>query len=222
MDKLILIGYDNPMNKGRIEAFSDGVFSIVMTLLVLDIRLPHHTEGNMTNGELLELLTALGPVLRSYVISFTVLGMYWVAQHAYFHLFVKQVDRVTAWLNLLFLMLIVFIPFTTNLIGQYPYNEVAIASYGVNIIGCGLTLYVMLLFMIHNRHMMHDDVSPTLIRHATIRVLIVPGFAVLGIMAGFLHSPLSFFLFGFPIVFNIIPGTLDSLDRLYLKITKKT
>ena len=220
MDKQGQIGYDIFMNKSRIEALSDGVFSIVMTILVFNIKLPDF-KGDVSNGEVLQVLQNLWPVLRSYVISFMVLGMYWVAQHSYFHLFTKHVNRITAWLNLLFLMQIVFVPFTSHLIGQYPHNQIAVICYGFNIIGIGLTLYVMLLFLIKNRHMMHEDVSAVLIRHATIRILCTPTFAVFGIIASFLHSSLSFFLFAFPIVFNIIPGTLDALEGVVFKIFRK-
>ena len=203
------------MNKMRVEALSDGVFAIVMTLLIMEFKVPNLSTGVVTNAEMIDKMRALWPILRSYFVSFIILGMYWVAHHAYFHMFTKHVDRVIAYLNILFLMSIAFIPFSAHLIGQYPQNEVAVASYGLNIICVGMTLYIMLWFIIHNRHMMHDDVSPKLIAQATIRVLLPPAFAVLGIIAGFAHVlSLSFFLFAFPIIFNIIPGSLDALERV--------
>ena len=82
------------MNKGRLEAFSDGVFAIVITLLILDVRLPPGVHVSI--GALWQLL----PRLATFVLSFVVVGVYWVAHHNMMH-FIERVDRSLLWLNLL-------------------------------------------------------------------------------------------------------------------------
>ena len=72
------------MNKARVESLSDCVFSIVMTLLIIDFKVPNISGHAVTNAEMIDKLWALWPILRSYFISFILLGMYWVAHHAYF------------------------------------------------------------------------------------------------------------------------------------------
>ena len=99
----------------RIEAFSDGVFAIAITLLVLNLQVPEIA----TVSELASKLGALWPKLVSYVLSFMVVGIYWVAHHNTFH-YIKRSDRNLLWLNILMMLFVVFIPFPAALLGQYP------------------------------------------------------------------------------------------------------
>ena len=206
------------MNKTRIEALSDGVFSIVMTLLIIDIKVPKIVGEIVTNDILWQKLWELWPLFRSYLISFIILGMYWIAHHALFHLFVRQVNRVFAWLNILFLMFIAFIPFSAHLMGEYPTHQPAIIVYGLNIILSGLTFYVMYRMIVMNPELVHENVTKRLKIQSTIRVLLPPVFAILGIIVSFWSISTSFFLFAFPIFFNAIPGTLDYPEKLLVKL----
>jgi len=87
------------MNKSRIESLSDCVFSIVMTLLIIDIKVPPMTNADSAH-ELWGRLLLLWPLFRSYYFSFAILGMYWIAHHALFHLFVKHANRPMTYINL--------------------------------------------------------------------------------------------------------------------------
>ena len=207
------------MNKLRIEALSDGVFSIVMTLLIIDIRVPQLLMPE-NSQEMMGQLSRMWPLFRSFYISFAILGMYWVSHHALFHLFAKHANRPITYLNILFLCLISLIPFSAHLIGQYPHNQVAVAVYGANVIVIGVVQYWMLRLILDDAQMRHEAVTDKLIMQATVRVLLTPSFAVLGVIAGFYHSSFSFFLFAFPVVFNIIPGSLNALERGCTKVFK--
>jgi len=101
------------MSKGRLEAFSDCVFSIVATLLILDVHLP--TGAGIAAASLRGLLPKVGV----FLLSFVMVGMYWVAHHNMLH-FLRQVDRNLLYLNLLLLLCVVFIPFPTSLHRQVP------------------------------------------------------------------------------------------------------
>src|SRR5215472_15319593 len=109
----------------RLEAFSDGVFAVAITLLVLNLQVPQITAIS----ELVPRLVELWPKLLSYVLSFVLVGIYWVAHHNTFH-YIKRSDRNLLWLNILLLLCIVFIPFPTALLGQYPELRVSIIIYG--------------------------------------------------------------------------------------------
>jgi uncharacterized membrane protein len=100
---------------GRLEAFSDGVLAIAITLLVLDLRVP--VEQSLS-GTLAQALGAEWPAYAAYVTSFLVIGIIWVNHHAVFDL-VARVDRITLFLNLLLLMAVAAIPFTTALLSEY-------------------------------------------------------------------------------------------------------
>jgi uncharacterized membrane protein len=114
----------------RIEALADGVFAIVMTLLVLELAVPHLAEPSTSDALLKELL-GLRPKVIVYVLSFTVLGFFWTFHHRQLDLIVRN-NGMFLWANIFFLMVVALIPFSTSLIGDYPTNRVAIIVYGSN------------------------------------------------------------------------------------------
>jgi uncharacterized membrane protein len=128
------------MGKSRLEAFSDGVFAIVVTVLVLDIRLPALGPG-AHSAALLAALAALLPKILSFVLSFAFATTYWVNHHHFFQT-VRHANRTLLWLNSLFLLTLVFIPFPTSLLGEYPTEPVALAVFGavVAVIGTAFGL----------------------------------------------------------------------------------
>ncbi len=97
--------------------FSDAVFAIAITLLTLEIRLPA-TDGSLTNAELFQSILAIGPKFIAYIISFLVIGLFWIGHHRKFQL-IRKYDGTLMFLNLLLLMTIAFIPFPTFLISTY-------------------------------------------------------------------------------------------------------
>jgi uncharacterized membrane protein len=116
-----------PMNKQRIESLSDGVFAVAMTLLVFGFK----AGGGGTSVRLH--LVGLWPQLLSYILSFVIVGVYWVAHHTLFH-FVAKANRTLLWCNNLFLMTIAFLPFPASLLGEYPSSHTSIALYGCTLI----------------------------------------------------------------------------------------
>ncbi|HYL15547.1 MAG TPA: TMEM175 family protein [Terriglobales bacterium] len=115
------------MSKGRLEAFSDGVFAIVITLLILDVRLPAGVHVSIAA------LEQLLPRIATFVLSFVVVGVYWVAHHNMLY-FIERVDRSLLWLNLLLLLCIVFIPFPASFLGTDLRSPLAVRLYGVSLI----------------------------------------------------------------------------------------
>ncbi len=100
---------------GRVEAFSDGVLAIAITLLVLDLRVPVRDE---LTGSLAHALAQEWPSYAAYVTSFLVIGIIWLNHHTVFQ-FIGLVDRVLLFLNLILLMFVAAIPFTTSLLAEY-------------------------------------------------------------------------------------------------------
>jgi len=204
------------MNKTRIEFLSDAVFSIVMTLLVLEIKVPEiHTEHGLTDAELWPQISHLTPLFLSYLISFTVLTMYWVSNHALFHFFIKKTDRAIAFINMLFLMFVSIIPFSAHFLGVYPDREPAVIVYGVNLILIGMIGLWMLYHVLNHSDLVHKDLTQKTIKQAKIRLFLTPTFSLLGVVFSVVSIPFSLFLFAFPIIFNIIPGTLNTLEKVF-------
>lgn len=204
------------MNKLRLEFLSDGVFAIVMTLLIIEIHVPEFDHLNVTNGELWQALLHLSPLFVSYFVSFLVLSMFWLSHNALYSFFAKNIDRYLILLNMLYLCTIAFIPFSAHLIGRYPQNEVAFIVYGLNLFVTGSCSYFLLKYAILSKEIDTDHVSSRVFKQAAIRVTLTPFFSLLGILAASLgYLPVALFFFGFPIVFNILPGGLDFLERKF-------
>lgn len=115
----------------RVLAFSDGLFAIAMTLLVVSITVPAlHTTGDET--ELARALNDLSPSFISFGISFFVIGRYWLAHHQFFSM-LTAVDSHLVKVNLVYLAFIAFLPFPTDLLGTYFDNAVSVATYAVTV-----------------------------------------------------------------------------------------
>src|SRR6266705_3217942 len=112
------------MGKGRIEAFSDGVIAIIITIMVLELKVPH--------GDDLPALGAQWPVFFSYVLSFVNVGIYWNNHHHLFHA-VKHVSGKVMWANMHLLFWISLFPFTTGWVGENHFALWPVVIYGVDL-----------------------------------------------------------------------------------------
>lgn len=129
------------MQKNRLETFTDGVFAIVITLLILDIHFPEDNYEHLIHAFIDTI-----PKMLAYVSSFFVIGIYWVAHHQWFEK-VAKVNRTFLWLNIVFLMFISFLPFPTSLLGLYPFEPLPIIVYGVNLMIVNLMGFIMLWYL---------------------------------------------------------------------------
>lgn len=120
---------DSNFSSGRIEAFSDGVIAIIITLMILEIKLPDlHKVDNHSNLWLA--LKPMLPHLLAYLLSFIMLGIYWVNHHNFFHK-IQYADRRLLWLNLNLLFWFSLIPIPTQLMGDLPTNPESCVIYGL-------------------------------------------------------------------------------------------
>src|SRR5881296_2621984 len=116
------------MSTARLEAFSDGIFAIVVTLLVLEIHVPV-VIGPDVSAALRGGLFRMAPLFLSYALSFGIICIWWVAHHHFFALLTRS-SRSLLWLNSVFLFWLAFIPFPTALLGNYPTETIAVMCYG--------------------------------------------------------------------------------------------
>jgi uncharacterized membrane protein len=117
--------------------FSDAVFAIAITLLALEIRVPEVPDDPTA---LREALLTLWPRFFSFLISFWIVGTYWVAHHRVFH-YIRGYTRRLLFINLLFLMWIVLLPFSSTLLGEYGDHQMVVIIYAVHVGLAGLTLH---------------------------------------------------------------------------------
>jgi uncharacterized membrane protein len=127
------------MEKGRLEAFSDGVIAIIITIMVLELKVPH--------ADNLAALNPLVPVFLSYVLSFVNIGIYWNNHH---HLFqaVRYVNGRVLWANMHLLFWLSLIPFTTAWMGENHFTSVPVALYGLVLLFAGIAYLILSLTLI--------------------------------------------------------------------------
>jgi uncharacterized membrane protein len=202
------------MNKGRLEAFSDGVFSIVMTLLIFNIKVPT-LVGQFTDNDLWIALGNVWPSIVIFMLTFAVLSIFWINHHFLFESYAKDIDRRLNLLNLLYLMFVVFVPFTATLWGEYGEHQPAAILYGVNIFIIVLITSFMSRYIRNSESLLHDDVTPRLMKQARFRSLVSLISYAIGIALTFVYAPLAGLFYVFPIIFNILPGTLNLAERIF-------
>jgi len=125
----------------RVLALSDGVFAIIITLLVLEVHVPELTEGQSLN----EALGEIRPSFTAFVISFILAGMYWVAHRDLFAL-IRRTDRGLVWLNILYLLPLCLLPFGAGLLGRYEHEPVALRIYGLLLVAIAVMRVVIWLY----------------------------------------------------------------------------
>jgi len=127
------------MKKGRLEAFSDGVFAIIITIMVLELKPP---QGE-TMGDLLE----MAPTFLGYVISFAYVGIYWNNHHHMFQV-VEKVDGRVLWANLFLLFWLSLMPFVTAWAGQSNFAAQPVTLYGIVLLMCAISYTILQLHLI--------------------------------------------------------------------------
>lgn len=132
------------MTKTRLETFSDGVIAIIITIMVLELKVPHDAS--------LAALTPLVPVLLSYVMSFVYLGIYWNNHHHLLHA-VQHVDGRVLWANLHLLFWLSLIPFVTAWMGENHFGRAPVALYGIVLLAASIAYYILtrVLISLHGR-----------------------------------------------------------------------
>lgn len=139
------------METGRVQAFSDGVFAIIITIMVLDLKVPH-------SDQLID-LARLWPVFMSYVISFVYVGIYWNNHH---HLFqaATEVKGGVLWANLHLLFWLSLVPFVTTWAGENHFMAAPMALYGFDLMMCGIAYYILV------RSLIASQSDPSLLKSA--------------------------------------------------------
>jgi uncharacterized membrane protein len=122
------------MDTRRLEAFSDGVLAIIITIMVLELKAPHDAG--------LPALWALWPVFLSYVLSFVYVGIYWNNHHHMLHV-TQRVTGANLWANLHLLFWLSLLPFSTGWMGENEFARWPTVTYGVNLLACALAYFLL-------------------------------------------------------------------------------
>lgn len=202
------------LGKTRIEALTDGIFATVMTILVLSLTIPVITQppGNESAAQLLAeefgQLSVLLPAVLTYIISFVILGVFWVGHHNLFH-YVRRTDRVLLWINIAFLISVGLLPFTTAVLGRNLTDQAAVILYGINGMLCGLLLRSIWWYATSGRRLVDHDLDKHIVTIAGRRIIVGAIVFTAAILSSFVSSWLSIVLYASVAIYFIIPSHLD-------------
>lgn len=175
----------------RIVNFTDGVFAIVITLLILTIQAPEIPSDSVAR-ELPGRLLDLAPKFLSYVISFLVVAVYWMAHHRVFRP-IRGYDRTLLWLNFLFLMTISFLPFPTSLLGEYGDHQLPVVIYAANVSVASLLLTLISWYATSGHRLTAPALDEVDVRRGRVQGLVVPAVFLLSIVVSFFSVPAAMY-----------------------------
>jgi uncharacterized membrane protein len=202
------------MSHTRLDQLSDGIFAIVMTILVFEIRIPA-LPGYIGNNELWTAIEKLVPVLLAYILSFALLYTYWRAHHFFISIYAKNIDSLLTNINALFFMLISLVPFSSRILGDYPNNELGIIIFGVHIILIGLCLFWMRSYVLYSEHIKNPEITKREIHGSTVRTLVPVVFALIAMPLAFYSIKLSIVLFTLAVMFNLSSLSTTMFQKLF-------
>jgi uncharacterized membrane protein len=197
------------MQTNRIEAFSDGVIAIIITIMVFDLKVPEVAGGiNATN--VWAVLLSVLPKFFSYMISFVILAIMWINHHQMFHQ-VKKADITLLWLNNLLLFFMSLIPFSTNFVGANPFLPEAEFFYGL-IFFANATCFWLLRNYAVNAKLLNERISVKTKRRIKIKNLLSIGIYFFASFSGYASPYISFMLFLIVPVIYFIPEKIVEGD----------
>jgi len=184
------------LTKTRLESLSDGIFAFAMTLLVISIDLPDKTQIVQSQAYATHLLLSLYSDFFHYVLAFLILGAFWLSHHIVIHP-VKSLDRIFVWLNLVTLLFVALLPFSTSFSGDLPGTSVGAMVFEANLLAIGMGMFCQWKYATSGHRLVDTSLPDRFIQHVTIGTLFVPGISVLGIvvaLTGSLYSQTVYLL----------------------------
>ena len=197
----------------RIATLSDGVFSIAITLLVLELAVP----DKLPDSGMLAYFFQLLPKFAGTLVAFIVLGVYWIGHHNMFKHIIRH-DRVLMWLNILFLMFVAMMPFFARLVGEYGEDSIALASYALWLMLTGLMLDLIWWYATKNRRLVDPEIDNDLVFFVHRRVLIAPVLYFISIGIAFINPLITKLIFVAIIVIYVVPSSLDQIYHKQLSV----
>jgi uncharacterized membrane protein len=208
----------------RVEAFSDGVIAIIITIMVLELKLPD-VSREATTRDILNHLVELGPYFGAYVFSFMMVGIFWTNHHHMYHLLEKTNEPLLG-LNLVFLFWMSLIPFASGVMGANPLLPTSAALYGFIMLMTTLSLAVIRQYTLR-KGLIHHDEDPSLdskihaaSRHGTTKSFLGTGAYLLSIPLAFVSIWLAYLCFVIPPVIFFMPHGIDD-EKLAARIEEK-
>jgi uncharacterized membrane protein len=195
------------MSKDRVEYFSDAVFAIILTLLVLELRVPEIANHSSFNQYIIA-LTPLLPKFFSFVLTFAAISNYWVGHHNYFRS-VREVNLGIIWLNIFFLFWLCFLPFPTALLGSHLTDQFPVFLYGVSSLVITLTFFALRSYTVHSKLFTKMDKNSMRTQgpgHSIPAIV----FLIIGILFSFINVYISVLFYLLHPLLYLVPNFIET------------
>jgi uncharacterized membrane protein len=183
---------NSEISTSRLEAFSDGVFAIAITLLIIEIKVPSHDD--LKNQSLMHYIWQQWPKYFAYILSFVIIGIYWANHHYLFKLF-KKTNHVFNLLNVFFLMTIAFLPYPTGVLGDYiitaEHAKPAVTFYAFAIWLPAFAWLLIWLYARHQRRIVDHKLTPRFVTALTWQYYLSNIFYISALIVSFFSAALS-------------------------------
>jgi uncharacterized membrane protein len=194
---------EQPMGTGRLEAFSDGVIAIIITIMVLELQVPRGADASTLLGQ--------WPVFLSYALSYLVVAIYWINHHRLFHV-VPRVNYAVLWSNNLLLFCLSLIPFATAYMGENSFKPFPTAVYAALLLACAIAFLILRASI--NDELKNDERFAAFRVQAHRKNLISIGLYALSVPAAYIHPGLTLVLAFIVAGLYFLPDTLlDDIAR---------
>lgn len=190
------------MTKGRLEAFSDGVIAIIITIMVLEIKIPESADWSG--------LMALWPKLISYIMSFVYVGIYWNNHHHTFQAVKHGVNGKLLWANLNLLFWLSLLPFATGWMGEHDFSRDPVVFYGLILVMCAVS-YTIMIYILKNREGENSVIAKAVGRDKKGKISVF--IYLIGIALAFVNAMLGFLMYSVVAIIWLIPDT--RIEKIY-------
>jgi uncharacterized membrane protein len=199
--------------KSRLEAISDGIFAIAMTIIVLELKVPDEPEFGLGSEKIFQFLYSILPKVETYSLSFIIAGVFWMRHQLQF-MHIKGVDRAIITINLIFLLFVTFIPFSTGFVMDFPNTEIPFLIYGFNLWTISMMLVINWLYVTRNKMLMLDTLTDKEIREFTILTYVAPVIFTIAIVFSLINVRIATFMLYLEPTFYIFFRTVKKVNKV--------
>lgn len=198
--------------KSRIEALSDGIFAIVMTIIVLELRVPETSEMDLNSEKIFEFIINYLPKIETYAISFVIAGVFWLRHQLHF-MHITGVDRVTITINIFFLLFVTFIPFTTGFVMNFPDQEVPFLLYAFNLFIISIILVLNWRYVSKDRRYITNSMTDKEIKNFTFLTSVAPLIFISAIIMSLFSIRIATFMLYFEPIFYFFIRSVKRIKK---------
>lgn len=204
--------HKEPFQAERVAFFSDAVFAIAITLLIIEVKVPEPESHEITDHVLWEALAALIPKFIGFLVSFFVIGLYWLSHHRLFR-YVHKVNAKLTWANILFLLPIVIMPFSSGFLSEY-YNGLLRAPliiYTLNIFFAGMMSYRLWKIAGNSKYGLTVGLSQPILKYNLARAMVIPVSFVVIMLASYISMWIAY------VTMPLLPLLTTLIKKHFLK-----